>query len=259
MLNKSWIVPGLIILGAFLVIMSIWGPQGGFLPSRKEAPLAYLAEKTGQVTLANNQMPAPVPAKLNLSFYARDILRTEANADALIQWANEGQFRVSEKSEVLIDTLENGQPLVVVRSGEIVVEKFGRSPSFWVRKEGQLLSAVDFALADRKNLDKLKEPIPEKDNKSQITQFEIESVLNAKKSDFFKCYGQALQKNAAARGQVLISFTIEKQGQTTQIEISKSEINDNNFNSCVMEVVGRTQFKSFSGPAVTTVFPMRFE
>ncbi len=259
MLDKKWIVPGLMILGAFLVIISIWGPQGGFSPSRKEAPLAYLSEKTGEVTVSNNQMPAPVPAKLNLSFYARDILRTEEGADALVQWANEGQFRVSEKSDVLIDTLENGHPLVVIRSGEIVVEKFGRAPSFWIRKEGQLLSAVDFALADRKNLTKLKEPLPEKDSKSQITQFEIESVLNAKKTDFFKCYGQALQKNATARGQILISFTIERQGQTSQIEISKSEIADQAFNSCVMEVVARTQFKSFSGAAVTTVFPMRFE
>ncbi|MBC7420167.1 MAG: TonB family protein [Bdellovibrio sp.] len=259
MFDKKWIVPGLLIFGAFLVIISIWGPQGGFSPSRKEAPLAYLAEKTGQVTIVNNQMPAPVSAKLNLSFYARDILRTEENSDVLVQWANEGQFRLSEKSEILIDTLENGHPLVVVRAGEIVVEKFGRAPSFWIRKDGQLLSAVDFALADRKNLSKLKDPLPEKDNKSQITQFEIESMLNAKKSDFFKCYGQALQKNSAARGQVLISFTIERQGQTTQIEISKSEISDNNFNSCVMEVVARTQFKSFSGAAVTTVFPMRFE
>lgn len=259
MLDKKWIMPALIVSGIFLLIISIWGPQNGFSPTRKEAPLAYLAEKTGDVTVTNNQMPAPVPAKMNASFYARDILRTNENSDALIQWANEGQFRVSEKSEVLIDTLENGQPLVVVRSGEIVVEKFGRAPSYWIRKEGQLLSAVDFALADRKNLNKLKEPLPEKDSRAQITQFEIESVLNAKKTDFFKCYGQALQKNATARGQVLISFTIERQGQTTQIEISKSEITDQAFNSCVMEVVARTQFKSFSGPAVTTVFPMRFE
>ena len=259
MLNTKWIVPGFLSIGAILVIVSIWGPQSGFSPSRKEASLAYLAEKSGIVTVSNNQMPAPVPAKLNLSLYSRDLIRTDAGADALVQWANQGQFRISEKSEVLIDTLENGHPLVVVRSGEIVVEKFGEAPSFWVRKEGQLLSAVDFALADRKNLPKLKEALPEKDNKSQITQFEIESVLNAKKSDFFKCYGQALQRNATARGQVLISFTIEKLGQTTQIEISKSEINDNAFNSCVMEVVARTQFKSFSGPSVTTVFPMRFE
>lgn len=259
MLNKKWMVPGLMILGIVLVLISIWGPQGGFSASKKEAALAYITEKTGATTLANNQMPAPVPIKVNQALYSRDILRTDENSDVLVQWDNEGQFRVSEKSEVLIDTLENGQPLVVVRSGEIVVEKFGRAPSFWVRKEGQLLSAVDFALADRKNLAKLKEAIPEKDNKSQLTQFEIESVLNAKKTDFFKCYGQVLQKNAQAHGQVLISFTIEKQGQTTQIEISKSDVADNNFKSCIMEVVARTQFKTFSGPPVTTVFPLKFE
>ena len=147
MLNTKWIVPGFLSIGAILVIVSIWGPQSGFSPSRKEASLAYLAEKSGIVTVSNNQMPAPVPAKLNLSLYSRDLIRTDAGADALVQWANQGQFRISEKSEVLIDTLENGHPLVVVRSGEIVVEKFGEAPSFWVRKRRPATQCCRFCLS----------------------------------------------------------------------------------------------------------------
>lgn len=258
-MNTKWLMPGLIIVGIFLIVISIWGPQGSFTSIKKEAPLAVIAEKSGSATFANNQMPAPVSVKANQSLYARDIVRTDQNSDLLVRWDDQGEFRMSDKSEVLIDLLENGQPLVVVRSGDIVVEKFGHPPSFWIRKEGQLLSAVDFALADRKNLSKLRDPVPEKDNKAQLGQIEIENILNAKKSDFFKCYGQILQKNAQARGQVLISFTIEKLGRTSQIEIAKSDINEASFKSCLIEVVARTQFKPFSGAPITTVFPIKFE
>jgi TonB family protein len=242
MSKNKWLVPGLIVFGTLLILISIWGPKSQF-----------------GLSSADNEMPASVLLKKEVALHARDIIRTGEASDISIQWTNQGQFRVIEKSEILIDQLENGQPLVVVRSGDIYVEKFGAKPSFWIRKDGQLLSVVDFALADRQNAGKLKEPIPEQKTDNQITQFEIEALLNSKKTDFFKCYGQILQKNAPAQGSVLLSFTIQNQGQTTKIEVSKSDINDNTFKTCLMEVVARTQFKSFSGPPVTTVFPLKFE
>lgn len=260
MINKKWIVPGLFVLGLLLVTISFCGPQSGLHLSGNEPDLAVISEKSGSVLLRNNEMPQPISIKLNTALKARDIIRTEAESDVLVQFNNDGQFRVVEKSEVLIDTLENGNPLVVVRSGDLYIEKFGRAPSFWIRKDGQLLSAVDFALSDKKNQVKLKEPLPDqKNNQSQLAQTDIEAILNSKKTDFFKCYGQILQKNPTARGQVLLSFTIEKQGHTSKIEVSKSEIADNTFKSCLMEVVARLQFKPFSGPPVTTVFPLKFE
>ena len=80
-----------------------------------------------------------------------------------------------------------------------------------------------------------------------------------KKNDFFKCFGQLIQKNPLASGQVLISFTIEKMGSTTKVEISKSDILDSSFKSCLIEVVARTHFRAFSGASITTVFPLKFE
>ena len=256
---RKWLVPGLFIIGSVLIAVSIWGPQSQIISQKNELEIAYVPEKSGTVTLQNNEIPSPVPVKVNTTLHARDTIRTDSDSDLVIQFKNEGQFRMTEKSEVLIDTLDNGSPLVVIRSGEIYIEKFGQAPSFWVRSEGQLLTALDFALAHRQNLNQLKEPIPEKIDKSQLSQFEIESLLNSKKTDFFKCYSQVLQKNAQARGQILISFTIQKQGQTSKIEVTKSDINDNTFKSCLMEVVARTQFTPFTGAPITTVFPLKFE
>ncbi len=259
MSKSKWLVPALIIIGSALIAISIWSPKHQFASPSSNTQLAVVISKSGEITLRNNEMPEAVPLKVKSTLAAKDLIRTDNGAEASIMWNREGQFHILEKSEILIDQLENGQPIVVIRSGDIFIEKFGKDPSFWVRKEGQLFSAVDFALSDKSKLSFLKDPIPVRSDQNQLSQVEIEYLLNAKKTDFFKCYGQVLQRNAQAHGAILISFTILNHGQTSKIEISKSEIDDVNFKTCLVEVVARTQFKSFSGAAITTVFPLKFE
>ena len=204
-------------------------------------------------------MSASIDLKLMDAVQNRDLLRTDINSEALVEFNQGGQFRITEKSEILIDTLENGVPVVVVRSGEVFIEKFGKPPSFWVRKNGLIYNALDYALIDKMDSSKLRELLPDSNSKEHISQIEIETILNSKKNDFFKCFGQLIQKNPQSAGQVLISFTIEKQGHTTKVEIAKSDIADASFKSCLQEVVARTRFRSFSGSAVATVFPLKFE
>ncbi len=256
---KKWLVPALILVGLSLIVVSIWTPKNQSGRDNSADQIAHVVEKTGEAKVSNNEMPEPVLLRVNSSLKPNDLVQTSDNSDIAIQWKNEGQFRVIEKSEVLIDQLENGQFLVVVRSGDIFVEKFGESPSFWIRKDGQLLSASDFALSDKSKLSKLKDPVPTKQQEDQVSQAEIENILNSKKTDFFKCYGQVLQRNAQAQGSVLISFTILNQGQATKVEISRTDINDSQFKACLTEVVARTQFKTFSGAPITMVFPLKFE
>lgn len=256
---KKWLVPALILVGLSLITISIWTPKTELGRNSSSDQVARVVEKMGEARVSNNEMPESVLLKVNSSLKPNDLIQTTNNSDIAIQWKNEGQFRVLEKSEVLIDQLENGQFLVVVRSGDIFVEKFGQSPSFWIRKDGQLLSATDFALSDKTKLSKLKDPVPTKSQDDQVSQAEIENILNSKKTDFFKCYGQVLQRNAQAQGSVLISFTILNQGQATKVEVSRTDINDSQFKSCLTEVVARSQFKSFSGSPITMVFPLKFE
>lgn len=260
MKRSNWFVPALILFGTALVVLSIWAPQSKLNLGFNKKSLAKVIERIGIVKLQNNEMPSEI--KLTASNYkleALDVIRTESESEAVIEFQGGGQFRVSEKSEIVIDILESGSPLVVIRTGDIYIEKFGQSPSFWVRAEGQLYSASDYVLVDKKSGSKLIDARPVQTNRDQISQVEIENVLNSKKSDFFKCFGQLIQKNPQAAGQVLISFTIEKQGIPSKVEISKSDIPDANFKLCLGEVVSRTRFKAFSGNPIATVFPLKFE
>lgn len=259
MKRNNWFVPAVITTGVILIVLSIWAPQSRFLKNLNDKNFARLIERNGVVKLQNNEMSAEISINSNYKIEALDVLRTEADSEAVIEFNGGGQIRVSEKSEVVVDILENGSPLVVLKSGEVFVEKFGKSPGFWIRSEGQLYSASDFVVLDRKNASKLMEPLPLQKGLEQITQAEIEVILNSKKNDFFKCFGQLIQKAPQATGQVLISFTIERQGLPSKVEISKSDIQDPHFKNCLSEVVARTRFRSFTGEPIATVFPLKFE
>ncbi len=259
MKRNNWFVPAVITAGIILIVLSIWAPQSRFLKNLGDKTFARLIERTGVIKLQNNEMSAEISINSNYKIEALDVLRTEAGSEAVIEFNGGGQFRISEKSEVVVDQLDNGSPLVVIKSGEIFVEKFGRSPGFWIRNDGQLYSASDFVVLDRKNSSKLMEPLPLQKGLEQISQAEIEVILNSKKNDFFKCFGQLIQKTPQATGQVLISFTIERQGLPSKVEVSKSDINDPHFKNCLCEVVARTRFRSFTGDPIATVFPLKFE
>ncbi len=256
---KTWLVPALMAAGIALILLSVLVPKSFNRKTGSDVDLAFLNEKSGSVVVQNYEMPEPIQLKVNFALHAKDVIRTDAASDALIQFTNEGQFRIAENSEVLLDVLDNQVPVVIVKSGDLFVERFGRAPSFWIRKDGQSLSAMDYVLADKKNAPKLKDPLPTSQDINTLSQADIETVMSGKKNDFFKCYGQTLQKNSQARGQVMIAFKIEKNGQTTKIEITKSDISDTTFKTCLLEVVARTQFKRFSGAEINTIFPLRFE
>lgn len=259
MKKSNWIAPALIIVGILLIFLSTWSPKDKLDLGFTKKKLATLIEKSGSIKVQNTDLNTTIEVSREQKLEAREMLRSDSNSEALIEFNTGAQFRLTELSEVLLDILDDGTPLVVVRTGDILVEKFGQPPSFWVRKEGQLYNAVDFALVDKKNNTRLNNNQANLQNKEQITQLEIENTLNSRKNDFFKCYGQLIQKVPRASGQVLISFTIENQGQTSKVEISKSDIDDFNFISCLKEVVARTRFRTFTGNPVTTVFPLKFE
>lgn len=259
MKKNNWVTPALIAIGLILILFSTWSPNESFKFGFSKKNMASIVEILGTVKVQNNELPIAVTAKLKQEIEINSVILTDSNSEALIEFKTGGQFRVSEKSEILIDKLDNGSPLIVIRTGEIFIEKFGKSPSFWVRQDGKIFNAVDFALIDKKRSLRIKEDISQQINKEQLSQIEIENTLNLKKNDFFKCYGQLIQKIPRASGQILISFTIENHGNTRKVEISKSEISDQNFMSCLQEVVARVQFRSFSGSPITTVFPLKFE
>ena len=261
---KNRVVVGLITAGFILILASVFFPNRGFdfFSSNSIAKITEItSESTNGVLTHGLDQYDEIPAKQGLNLRHLDIIKTSALSEAVILFAkNDGEIRLQENSEVLIEQLEDKSILVTVRMGDILIESFGKGSAFWIRKDGRQMTAMDYALSNEKNSEILRQKGQKitVDN-NVLQQAKIEEILNSKKSDFFRCYGQLIQKTEQAHGQVLISFEISTFGKVTKVEINRSDIDDQSFKSCLSEVVSRTQFPKFSGQPITTVFPLKFD
>ena len=261
---KNRVVIGLIIIGIVLIMVSVFVTNRNLdlLASKEIAKITEINSDTptGVITRGLDQYD-DIPAKKGLKIRHLDLIKTAPLSDVLITFTQTGgELRVLENSEILVEQTDDKTTLVTVRSGDVFIERFGKEPSFWVRKEGRQLTAMDYALSNEKNVESLRQKglktsLPE----DVLPQSKIEEILASKKSDFFRCYGQLIQKTEQAHGQVLISFEISPIGKVTKVEINRSDIQDKSFKACLSEVVARTVFPKFSGSAITTVFPLKFD
>ena len=257
---KSWFVPGIIILGLLFIIASLVIPNQGFDFFEKK-PIATVVNITGTGLTQGLDQIDSLQLKKDSKIKNLDLIKTESASEVLIVLASTGgEFRLLENTEALIEETNSSAVLVTVRQGDLLVDEFGKKPSFWVRKEGRQLSAMDYALSYEKNADLFRKQNKNfVANETVLTQAKIEEILNSKKSDFFRCYGQLIQKTEQAHGQIILSFEISSIGKVIKVDVTKSDMTDEVFKSCLSEVIARTQFPRFSGKNMTTVFPLKFQ
>jgi hypothetical protein len=257
---KSWFVPGIIILGILLIVAALLAPNTSFEIFEKK-PIATILDITGNASTQGLDQIDSLQLKIDSKIKNLDIIKTDESSEVLVSLTTSGgEFRLLENAEALIEETDAGATLVTLRQGEILVDEFGKKPSFWIRRDGRQLSAMDYALSNERNANQLK-----KQNKListnpiVLTQVKIEEILNSKKSDFTRCYGQLIQKTEQAHGQIIISFEISYIGKVIKAEVTNSEFEDDVFKSCIVEVVARTHFPRFAGKNITTVFPLKFK
>ncbi len=263
---KNKIIIGLICLGLILISLSLISTEKSF-DLFSNSSLAQITDiqseqSSGVKTHGLDQYEETI-AKTGMKLRHLDIVKTLQESEVVLELTEtKGQIRLLENSEVLIEKSDDQTLLITVRFGDIIVEKFGASPSFWVRKDGRQLTAQDYALSSEKNMEVLRSLGQQQSvatDNNTLSQAKIEEILSSKKSDFFRCYGQLIQKAELAQGQVLISFEISNRGQVIKIDIARSDIEDKSFKSCLVEVVARIKFPKFEGKSVTTVFPLKFD
>lgn len=262
---RSWITPGLIITGVILVIIALIIPNRSFDTMGRKT-LATVTELQGSSSVEGLEVTDTAQLQVKAKIKNLDLVRTKSQTTTTVQLADiKSEIKILENSLVLFEENTDGAIVLTIREGQIVIEDLGDKPSnqkvhFWIRKEGRQLSALDYVLTSTTGSQALqKSNINIESNTNLLSQAKIEEILNNKKNDFFRCYGQLIQKEEQAHGQVLLSFEILNTGKVQSVDIAKTDITQNSFLSCLKEVVLRTKFPTFSGKSVTTVFPLKFE
>lgn len=179
----------------------------------------------------------------------------------------ENGYVLNLESNTLVSVEKNSdsnETVVILSRGELRIEKIGRDPQFFISRNGQKILAKDYSLQKLEDLqtNSIKPAEiqhPETGNKTQLAEEEIHTLLNGQRSSFFKCYAQLLQTTPDAKGMLTLNFVIEPSGHIQQPAVDSKDLTDKNFQKCLIETLKRLEFRSFAGPSVSTLFPMKFE
>ncbi len=266
---KSWLIPGLIISGIALIVTALIIPSRSIDTLGKKV-IATVIDVHGSGTVEGLDQTDTADLQKKTKVKNLDVIKTKSLSEASIELSTiRAEVRVLENSNILFEENTEGSIILTIKEGDLIVESLGNKADeqgpgahFWIKKDGRQLSALDYAITNEKNQSSQlqKSKFASQTKKSDILpQSKIEEILNTKKNDFFRCYGQLIQKEEQAHGQLLLSFEILPTGKVASVDVTKTEIHQTSFLSCLKEVVMRTTFPPFDGKTITTVFPLKFD
>lgn len=226
--------------------------------SSLQGTIAKLDDISGRLNLNDrvritSQSPANEKVIKNL-----DTISTEENSDVLLVFKNGAQVRLLENSSVSVSR-DADQVVLTLHQGEIQFEEFNQeNQPLLVSKNNKRYTAREFEAEFTK-----KAEVNRSRDEKTLTQNSIQATLNAHKQDFYRCYLKALQKTPGLTGQATMQFQIERSGKVLKpklnLQMNLQNEENKELETCLVEVLSRTQFKSFIGEPITATFPLRFE
>lgn len=255
-LEKKWsfILLGLgLICWAFFYFLSFRTD-----PIIKSTDLAVIESFIGDVYILRLQPFGREKVQGRIWLKKSETIETMAGSDSILEFPSNYRVKIAPESRLSLD-LWNDRPRVVIQRGDVSIENYGRDGDLYFSKDGQVFNATDYGLFKEKQLiatDKSSEPSL---SSPRLHQKMIEDVLKNSRSSFYKCYSQLLQKNPGLVGQASLAFVILPTGKVQQPEVSNSSLSDPQFKKCLIAVLERVEFPSFSGAAINTIFPLKFE
>jgi|GEM_PF-3779231 len=195
-----------------------------------------------------------------------DSISTAEDAEAKLQLHDGSELRILENSQILMEE-SLGKMLIVIKRGNIRVDEIQTRDQISISKNGQRVLAESYETSPV-----FSEPtLPDKEQISAVgrlqrkppSEKEISEQFQKQKTALFKCYGQLLQKDPKAKGEINLSFMIQETGKTSNLMVQPageaSTLKDSGFEKCLSDVVSRIQFESFNGSPVSAIYPLSFE
>ena len=264
--SKTQLILGFVLVGLFLLGLSYYFSKQEAAKPEREMRLARLERETGKVFVLRSGYTQKENIERRAQLYSLDSIETTDLGEATLSFESAYRVKVLASSLVTLEKIDDPETfhvVVIIKRGDIRVENFGREGELFIAKNGDRVSASDYNSSSLAQLptaaptpvDESTAPTPNQ----TLSEDEIGAVMNSHKTAFFKCYTQLLQKEPQAKGNVSLSFTIENTGKLSVAEVTASQIQNQDFKKCLIEVLHRIEFKSFQGVPVSTLFPLIFE
>lgn len=251
----GFLIAGLVLLGLSALLIQ----QKASSPEINR--LARVTHESGTVSLLHPNLSQKENIQYSAPLFHLDSVETDDTGDAYVEFEDNSRIRVFPNSLITL-AKEDPRIIVILKHGDIKVEKT-TSDHLVIAKNGERVAAKDYngsELQQTPTSAALANVTPESPNKDKaLTEQDISQVMNNYRAHFFKCYTQLLQKDSTAKGEVSLSFTVENNGKLSASDVVSSTIKNDEFKKCLLEVLHRIEFRSFSGPPISTLFPLKFE
>jgi hypothetical protein len=268
MTKNSLLIPTLIGLGLVSLVLSIFLALHTGKQKPGEAPLARIELNSGKVFILLKNMTQKEILASKSSLFALDSVETGPDGEATMEFDSLYRIRIEENSMVTLD-LENERTVLIIKRGELHIDNIGRENTVFISRDGVQWDAHDYE--QNYKTQSLSQTLPDTAPQSAtpptdrnsaemgLNSESIQETIRQQRNSFYKCYTQLLQRTPGVVGNASISFTIQKSGKVSNADLAASSINDGHFKKCIIEVIRRTEFKSFAGDPISTVFPLKFE
>ncbi len=249
-------------MGAFF-IMSAFAVSFFFRKNPGSKSMIATAERElGKSFLFKAGFTQRVPIEMTHTVEHLDSIETLETGEVRLSFLNGYVLQVQPNSLITVESYaEKNETLVTLARGHLTVQANGRDPNFYVSKEGKKYLGSEFNSVEKE----FEFPTAESPalalakGQSELSEEEINTFLNRQRQSFFRCYTQLLQSQPEAKGTATLNFTIDPAGKVVDSQVHSTELSSPEFQKCLVEVLKRIEFRSFTGGNVSAVFPIRFE
>ena len=265
--KKNQLVVGLLISGLALIALSLYFSVFDKSDAEGQIRIAQVSRETGKAFVLRKGFTEKEPVIRRVPLYNLNSIETDETGEALVSFDSGYQLRVFNNALLTLEKIDDAESfyvVVIVKNGDVRIDNFGREGQLFISKNGDRISASDYngSLLARtptvtpSPVDTMSSPIPDDQG---LSEDEIATGIQKYRTSFFKCYTQLLQKEPTSKGKVSLSFTVENNGKMSVTEVTASELPNAEFKKCLIDVLNRVEFRSFKGPAISTLFPLKFE
>lgn len=146
-----------------------------------------------------------------------------------------------------VRTIEITEPGATVKSSvEATVQSTIELPVNGVSAHGRVAS-------------KLPDKIINQDNTETLSNNYIEQVLAGQSNSLRNCQLNSVRDRMPARGKLILTFTINPDGKIAGVKILQDKIKNKQLAKCVVAVIERTNFKPYTGAAISLSYPLEFK
>ena len=202
-----------------------------------------------------------VEAKKNQALFPMHKVLTGFDSHAQVQFGR--SFSMMPNSSIRLERNEKDYNIHVL-SGRVKLEgEDSNNTHFFIsgkEVQGPLIDKGALAQLSNISLDSIQLEKPNHTNSktTAISEKQIHQTFRLHQRFVEKCFIKhySRTKGQTQSGKVWIRFRVSKSGQLLQPKVRKSDYKDEDFHTCLLEVVSRVQLKNDSGEEVQIEFPI---